>query len=170
LAPKDTRPSTDKPRGVDYPNGMNKWIWLTVRLAITALAATEGALNGDNWLPARPVTALWLLGWVAYGVIAVPVVVWAQRLNPRNKPVWHFPAWTRNPLTLRDPMQFFHMIGFVFLAAGLGVAGRALWSAEMLRIAHVVVPAVGVGIIAGSYVAARLFRQQLEGRAQESVP
>jgi hypothetical protein len=146
---------------------MNKWIWLIVRLAITALAAIEGALNGDNWLPARPITALAVIGWVAYGVIAVPVVVWAQRLNPRNKPVWHFPSWTRNPLTLRDPMQFFHLIGFVFLAAGLGVAGRALSIGEALRIAHVVVPGVGVGIIAGSYVAARLFRKQLEAPAQE---
>jgi hypothetical protein len=146
---------------------MNKWIWLIVRLAITALAAIEGALNGDNWLPARPITALAVIGWVAYGVIAVPVVVWAQRLNPRNKPVWHFPSWTRNPLTLRDPMQFFHLIGFVFLAAGLGVAGRALSIGEALSIAHVVVPGVGVGIIAGSYVAARLFRKQLEAPAQE---
>jgi hypothetical protein len=147
---------------------MSKWIWLIVRLAVTAVAATEGALNGDNWLPARPVSTLVLVGWMAYGVLAVPVVVWAQRLNPRNKPVWHFPSWTRNPLTLRDPMQFFHMIGFVFLAAGLGVAGRALSSGEPLRIAHAVVPAVGVGIIAGSYVAARLFRKQLESGLQES--
>jgi hypothetical protein len=146
---------------------MNKWIWVIVRLAITGLAATEGALNGDNWLPDRPVTALWLVGWVAYGVFAVPLVVWAQRLNPRNKPAWHFPSWTRNPVTLRDPMQFFHMIGFVFLAAGLGVLGHGLSIGEGLRIAYGVVPAVGVGIIAGSYLAARLFRRQLEPPMQE---
>ncbi len=149
---------------------MSKWIWLTVRLAITALAATEGALNGDNWLPAHAVTAPYLIGWTAYGLIAVPVVVWAQRLNPRNKPVWHFPSWMRNPLTLRDPMQFFHMIGFAFLAAGLGVAGRAVASGEALQIAHSVVPAIGVGIIAGSYLAAQVFRRHLEGAVQESTP
>jgi hypothetical protein len=145
---------------------MNKWMWVIVRLAITAVAATEGWLNGDNWLPDRPVTPLWLAGWVAYGMIAVPVVVWAQRLNPRNKPAWHFPSWMRNPITLRDPMQFFHMIGFVFLAAGLGVAGHGLWIGEGLRVAYGVVPAVGLGIIAGSYIAARVFRKQLESRLQ----
>jgi hypothetical protein len=64
-------------------------------------------------------------------------------------------------------MQFFHMIGFVFLAAGLGVAGHGLSIGEGLRIAYGVVPAVGVGIIAGSYLAARLFRKQLEPPMQE---
>ena len=68
---------------------MNKWV--IVRVVVTVLAAAQGALSGDNWLPARPVTALLLIGMLAYGVVAVPVVVWAQRLNPRNKPVWHFP-------------------------------------------------------------------------------
>lgn len=146
---------------------MNKWIALILRLVITAAAAAEGALNGDNWLPDHAVTPLWLVGWLGYGVIAVPIVVWAQRLNPRNKPAWHFPSWLRNPVTLRDPMQFFHMIGFVFLAAGLGVAGRAWSNGEVLRLAHAVVPAVGVGIIAGSYLAARLMRQYLETGVRE---
>jgi hypothetical protein len=138
---------------------MNKWV--IVRLVVVVLAATEGALSGDNWLPARPVTPLLLAGMLAYGVIAVPVVVWAQRLNPRNKPVWHFPSWRRNPLTLRDPMQFFHMVGFAFAAAGLGVAGRELWMGQALRLPHGVLPAFGVGMILGCYVSARLFRKSL---------
>ena len=48
--------------------------WVIVRLVVTALAVAQGALSGDNWLPARPVTPLLLLGMLAYGVIAVPVV------------------------------------------------------------------------------------------------
>jgi hypothetical protein len=144
---------------------MNKWV--IVRLVVTALAAAQGALSGDNWLPARPVTVMLLMGMLAYGVIAVPVVVWAQKLNPRNKPVWHFPSWRRNPLTLRDPMQFFHMVGFAFTAAGLGVAGRDLWNGQSLYLPHGVLPAFGIGMIIGCYVAARLFRRQLAASAQE---
>jgi len=146
---------------------MNKWV--IIRLVIAALAAAQGVLSGDNWLPAHPVSALLLVGMLVYGVIAVPVVVWAQRLNPRNKPVWHFPSWRRNPLTLRDPMQFFHMVGFVFLAAGLGVAGRDLWYRQPLLLPHGVLPAFGVGMIIGCYVAARLFRQQLEAGARQEA-
>jgi len=144
---------------------MNKWV--IVRLVVTTLAAAQGALSGDNWLPARPVTVMLLMGMLAYGVIAVPVVVWAQKLNPRNKPVWHFPSWRRNPLTLRDPMQFFHMVGFAFTAAGLGVAGRDLWNGQSLYLPHGVLPAFGIGMIIGCYVAARLFRRQLAASAQE---
>ena len=143
---------------------MNKWV--IVRLVVLAVAAAEGVMNG--WLPDRPVTPLLLAGMVAYGVIAVPIVVWAQRLNPRNKPVWHFPSWRRNPLTLRDPMQFFHMAGFVFIAFGLGVAGRDLRFGEPLRLPHAVLPAFGVGMIIGCYVAARLFRKHLDVGAPES--
>jgi hypothetical protein len=145
---------------------MNKWV--IVRVVVLVLAAAQGAMSGDNWLPARPVTALLLVGMLAYGVIAVPVVVWAQRLNPRNKPVWHFPSWRRNPMTLRDPMQFFHMAGFVFLAFGLGVVGLNLWRHQPLRLPHAELPAFGIGMVIGSYLAALLFRKQLESDVQES--
>jgi hypothetical protein len=147
---------------------MNKW--LIVRAVVVVLAAAQGWMSGDNWLPARPVTALLLAGMLAYGVIAVPVVVWAQRLNPRNKPVWHFPSWRRNPLTLRDPMQFFHMVGFVFAAAGLGVAAHDLSVGLPLRLPHAVLPAFGIGMVLGCYVSAWLFRKQLEAGAVEPMP
>ncbi len=114
----------------------NKWAinkWLIVRLLLTGLAAWQGVMSGDNWLPARPATPLLMAGMLAYGVIAVPVVVWAQRLNPRNRPVWHFPSWRRNPLTLRDPMQFFHMIGFLFLAAHHGYQRHAECDSDHYR-------------------------------------
>jgi hypothetical protein len=143
---------------------MNKWV--IVRLVVVAAAAAEGALNG--WVPDRPASLMLLIGMVAYGVIAVPVVVWAQRLNPRNKPVWHFPTWRRNPLTLRDPMQFFHMAGFVFIAFGAGVVGRDLWLGLAPRPPLAELPAFGIGIVIGSYVAARLFRGQLAADVQES--
>ncbi|MEJ0008985.1 MAG: hypothetical protein WDM77_22125 [Steroidobacteraceae bacterium] len=145
---------------------MNKWV--IVRGVVVLLAAIEGVLSGDNWLPARVVTGPLLLGMVAYGLVAVPVVVWAQRLNPRNTPVWNFPSWRRNPLTLRDPLQFFHMVGFVFTAAGLAVAGRALWVHETLRLPYAVLPAFGLGMILGTYVAARLFRKHLAAVGLES--
>ena len=50
---------------------MNKWV--IVRLVVTALAVAQGALSGDNWLPARPVTEMLLVGMVAYGVVAESV-------------------------------------------------------------------------------------------------
>lgn len=145
---------------------MNKWV--LVRLVAVVLVAAEGALSGDNWLPSRPVDVMWLSGMLAYGVIVVPLVVWAQRLNPRNKPNWHFPSWRRNPLSLRDPMQFFHMAGFLFLAAGLGVVGRDLYFQVPLRLPHGVLPAFGLGMIIGSYVSAQVFRKQLQTDTGES--
>ena len=66
-------------------------------------------------------------------------------------------------------MQFFHMVGFVFTAAGLGVAGHATYRVgEPLRLPHAVLPAFGVGMIIGCYVAARVFRKQLAVDVQEA--
>ena len=135
--------------------------WIILRLVLVGVAAWQGWMGGDSWLPERPVTALMLAGWTFYGLVAVPVVVWAQRLNPRNNPTWHFPSWRLNPLTLRDPLQFFHMVGFVFLAAGIGVGAHDLWLQLPLRPPHAVLPLIGAGMVAGTYTAARIFRDKL---------
>ena len=135
--------------------------WIILRLALVAIAAWQGWMGGDGWLPTRPITPLMLAGMVAYGLVAIPVVAWAQRLNPRNNPVWHFPSWGLNPLTLRDPLQFFHMIGFLFTAAGAGVAAHDWWLKLPLRLPHGVLPAFGLGMVAGTYLAAVIFRGKL---------
>ena len=139
--------------------------WIILRLVLLGLAGWQGWMGGDSWLPQRPVTGLMLTGWALYGLVAVPVVVWAQRLNPRNNPVWHFPSWGLNPLTLRDPLQFFHMVGCLFLAAGCGVGAHDLWLKLPLRPPHAVLPLIGAGMVLGTYLAARIFRDKLAPRS-----
>ena len=139
--------------------------WIILRLVLVGIAAWQGWTGGDGWLPSRPISALMLAGMLAYGMVAVPVVCWAQRLNPRNNPVWHLPSWGRNPLTLRDPLQFFHMVGCLFAAAGVGVVAHAWQLGLPLRLPHAVLPAFGLGMVAGSYVSALLFRDKLVPRS-----
>ena len=42
------------------------------------------------------------------------------------------------------------------------MVGRDLWMGQTVRYPHGVLPAFGLGMIAGSYVAAWLFRSRLE--------
>ena len=136
--------------------------WLLIRLVLVALAFAQGISSGDNWTSARPITPLMLAGMLLYGVGVIPLVAWVQRLNPRAaQPVWHFPSWRRNPLTLRDPLQFFLMVGTLFTAAGAGVIVADQRIGGVLRPAQLVMPAFGVGILGGVYLAAWLFRGKL---------
>ena len=145
---------------------MNKWV--IVRLVVVAIAAAEGVINADKWLPGTPMTPLKVIGWCLYGVAVVPIVIWAQRLNPRNTAPFYPPSWRRNPLTLRDPMQFFHMVGFVFAAAGLGMVGHDLYVHLPLRLEHAIWPGIGIGMIVGSYLAGRLFPLRSVPAVQEA--
>jgi hypothetical protein len=136
--------------------------WIVLRAALIALVAWQGWVAGDNWLPSGEISPLMLIGMGLYGIVVIPVVLWAQRLNPRNNPVWHFPSWGLNPLTLRDPLQFFHMVGFLFTAVGAGAAFRDWQQHLPLHLTHGVMPAFGLGMVAGSYIAALIFRDKLE--------
>jgi hypothetical protein len=141
--------------------------WLIIRLVLTALAFAQGFYSGDNWSSDRPITPLMLAGMALYGLLIIPAVAWVQRLNPRVKPVWHFPSWRRNPLTLRDPLQFFLMVGVLFTAAGAGVIVADLRAGLVLRTAQMVMPAFGVGILGGVYLAAWIFRGKLTPEGAE---
>jgi len=135
--------------------------WLLIRLVLAGLAFAQGISSGDNWTSDRPITPLMLAGMALYGVLVIPLVAAVQRLNPRAKPVWHFPSWRRNPLTLRDPLQFFLMVGTLFTAAGAGVIVADQRVHIMLRPAQLVMPAFGLGILGGVYLAAWIFRSKL---------
>jgi len=136
-----------------------------MRLVLTGLAFAEGISRGDSWSSQNATTPLWVAGAVVYGVLVIPLVAWVQRLSPRARPVWHFPSWRRNPLTLRDPLQFFLMVGTLFTAAGAGVIVADLRVGIVLRPAQLLMPAFGLGLLGGVYLAAWIFRGKLVPQA-----
>jgi hypothetical protein len=135
--------------------------WTVLRIVVVALGGVQGARDPAGWMPAQGVSIGLLLGLLAYGLLAVPVVATLQRFNRRSASVWRYPSWSINPLTMREPLQFFHAAGFVFLGIGAGIALRELADQRALSLASAPTIAIGLGLLAGVYASTVIYRAKM---------
>ncbi len=138
--------------------------WTVLRLLVVALAGAQGARDPAGWTPAQGVGAGLLFGLLGYGLVAVPVVASLQRFNRRASGSWRYPSWSINPLTMREPLQFFHAAGFVFLGIGAGIALGELIRRQPLTLASAPTLAIGLGLLGGVYASTLLFRSKMQPR------
>jgi hypothetical protein len=136
--------------------------WTALRLVVVVLAGVQGARDPLGWIPASGVSLGLVLGLFVYGVVAVPIVTALQRANRRSASVWRYPRWSINPLTMREPLQFFHAAGFVFLGLAAGIAAGEFAERHDLTVACLPTLAVGVGLLGGVYASTWLFRSRME--------
>lgn len=157
---KRSEPPSGVARGSSTSRG-----WTALRLAFVLLALVQGARNPGAWIPARGVTLGLLIALAAYGLLAVPLAVGLQRLNPRAPAAWRYPSWSMNPLTMREPLQFFHAAGFVFIGIGAGIALRQLHDLHAIALTCLPMIAVGAGLLGGVYASTVLYRQKMQPRS-----
>ena len=136
--------------------------WTVLRLLVVVLAGVQGARDPAGWMPAQGVGAGLLLGLVGYGLAAVPIVASLQRFNRRALGPWRYPSWSINPLTMREPLQFFHAAGFVFLGIGAGIALGELIGRHPLTLACAPTIAIGLGLLGGVYASTLVFRSKMQ--------
>lgn len=89
------------------------WTW--VRAALVAMNAVSGlvaphetAVPPMSWTAVLVVTAFALFGTI--------IMIAGHPLLPDQAP----PSWRANPFSLRQPVQFFHMGAWMFMAYGVG--------------------------------------------------
>jgi hypothetical protein len=63
---------------------------------------------------------------------------------------------------MREPLQLFHLGGFVFLAAGVGALLRASLTSRVLTVEPIIFTFGGFGILAGVWCCTRVFRRKME--------
>jgi hypothetical protein len=94
--------------------------WAKVRLVLIA-----GSLVGAFFMPPEP-TAVPPIHWdfLPLALVSFPFmllfVIWVQYINPYSASVWRHPDWNVNPFNFSEPLQFFHMGAFIFIAQGVG--------------------------------------------------
>ena len=142
--------------------------WLIVRLALVALSVLQGALSSQVSAPPEGVSLSLLAVIVGFGIVGMLFVVGIQRINPRSASTWRYPSWSINPFLLREPLQFFHLGGFFFIAAGVGSAVRMLALGQTPQLSALFLPAFGVGILGGVYACTVVYRGKM-ARAQPTV-
>jgi hypothetical protein len=135
-------------------------VWLLIRAVVILL----GALGASAFLPGPQspfvggqVTLL--LVFFGFGVIAMILVIGLQAINPRSAPVWTEPDWHVSPFSLTQPLQFFHMMGFHFIAVGAGAAVLTLIR-HLAGVEPLLPVALGTGVLLGVRCCIVLYRRK----------
>ena len=96
----------------------------------------------------------------SFSIVALIFVVGIQFVNPRSAAQWRYPSWKLNPFRTKEPLQFFHLAGFLFVAAGLGAIGNALVEGSRIYDGALFV-VLGLGTVAGVYICTVLYGRKM---------
>ena len=94
--------------------------------------------------------------------VALTIVLAIQALNPFSKVTWHRPSWSANPFTFGDPIQLFHLTGFICLAQGIVTTVRGLLSPEGLFVEAAVPAIIGFSVLIGVKIMPVIFKLKFE--------
>ena len=143
------------------PGGGRGWVW--VRVALVA----AGGLSGLTFTSAETAASS-NLGWSACPVLllACPImilfVVGLQAANPLSAPVWRRPSWSLNPFQPREPLQFFHLGAFHFMAGGVVGLVAAIFRGPAVVPLAVSLISVGCGVWLGVRLCMVVFRRKMQ--------
>jgi len=136
-------------------------LWVYVRLVLVLAVAVSACLA-----PLEP-RATPPIGWgtlvfvfVFFLVGLVPILA-LQRFNRWSAPTWHRPSWKLNPLSFREPLQFFHLCAWVFLAQGAVTLFRLLISSASFYVEALVPLVMGVSTMLGIRLSMFMFRSKM---------
>ena len=135
-----------------------KWLW--IRLAVVGVGALSGpsSLWGMSESDIDWGTCLIVFSFCTLGMV---FVIGIQAANPLSAPRWRKPRWTINPFLFKEPLQFFHLAAFHFLAAGLSACAAIPfigWKAAPYAVFFL---AMGGGAWAGVSLSMVLFRKKM---------
>jgi hypothetical protein len=138
---------------------MRKWIYIRVVIVVlsfvTVLFSSPKSVNAP------------LLDWEALlaSIFIIPIgllfVIGIQRINPHSAPVWRYPSWSINPFTMKEPLQFFHFVGFVFLAGGVSHLVLVVASHTQLASDDLLGITIGASLLFGVKLSTVVFRGKM---------
>lgn len=143
--------------------------WTLIRIGIVGFAGISSALTPND------ASAVAALGWeiVAVAFLFFPVVVTVGLciLLPfrKAKLKWEKPGWNQNPFSLTHPEQFFHLVGYVMLASGIGLLVAELWSPDGGLVYALAVAGFGAGLLAGLGILGFIAGRQAKPEVHEQI-
>lgn len=136
-------------------------MWRTIRILLIASAFLQGVLV-DGIAPPPEDSPIPILGVIfLFGIVGMLFVIGIQAINPASATTWRVPSWDINPFLIKEPLQFFHLGAFYFLAIGVGVLIRHVF------VSHTVAPnsffllSLASGLLVGVWLCTRVFRRKM---------
>ena len=137
--------------------------WLYIRLLFIAVGVVPQFFVTPNAAPEIP-SLTWQFLPVAFlfGMVGLQFIIGLQAFNPMSAKVWLRPAWKHNPFNLKQPLQFFHFLGWFMLAGSLpdllsAIEGEG--NVESMLIAAMQT-SFGLGMLLGVRVSALIYRRK----------
>ena len=137
-------------------------VWSLVRIGLVLFVAMSSL-----FLPLEP-QAKPPISWRDLAVIFVPcplgllLVFTVQAKNPHSANVWRRPSWKLNPFNFRNPLQFFHLGAYVGITQGVFTLVRVAYSSTPFYAEALLALVMGLGVMAGVYIAMVVFRSKVE--------
>ena len=162
-----TRPLdlTDKPvrSAPTTLNGkrMNKNKWFFVRFGLIVASAITYAIQGSVSAHAEPpIDMSALIIGLFFGIIGLQCILAIQFMNKKSAEIWEHPSWSENPFQIKQPIQFFHLGAWLFIASSI-VSVIQTWLKSPKFILDALMPLViGVGLLIGVHLSRLLFRRK----------
>ena len=110
---------------------------------------------------AAEVSAVILAVVSLFGIVGLLFVIGIQASNPLSAKSWRYPSWSANPFSLSEPLQFFHLAGYFFLAMVLGRVAQLVVTGESVGFELLFPVAFGSGCIVGVHVCTMVFRKKM---------
>jgi hypothetical protein len=98
--------------------------WLAVRVLFVFAAFLQGLFMEQVAPPPSDVPVPVLLVIFLFGIYGMLFGIGIRAANSLSSKIWRFPSWQSNPFLIKEPLQFFHFVGYYFLAIGVGVVLR----------------------------------------------
>jgi hypothetical protein len=138
---------------------MNKWTYLRMALILFVGISSLFVPLGPQAAPPIEWGALLIIFVGSF--VGIVLVLGFQVLNPRSVKTWHRPSWSLNPFSFREPLQFFHVGGYVCLAQGLVTIVRIAVSSVPFYVEALVPLVMAVAIFIGLQLVMVLFASKI---------
>lgn len=139
---------------------MNIWLYVRIGLILISVIAAFFAPLEPQAVP--PIGWGALLAIFIFCPIGIVIVLGMQVANPMSAKVWRRPSWSLNPFNIREPLLFFHLGAYMFLADGMVMLMRTATSAEPFYVESLIPLVMAMGVFLGLQAVMLLFSSKME--------
>jgi hypothetical protein len=140
-------------------NKHTKWFWVRIGLLIYGFIMglfypSQAAVNdsGVDWMASLMVIII-----MPFGML---FVIGIQAFNPISATEWRKPSWEINPFLLKEPLQFFHLCAFFFIASGLSACLSVTFRSVEGAPLAVLILSCGVAAWLGVQMSVQVFKKK----------
>lgn len=137
-------------------------IWLNVRIGLILISVFAAFFAPLEPQAVPPIGWEALLAIFIFCPIGIVIVLGMQVANPMSAKVWRRPSWSLNPFNFREPLLFFHLGAYMFLADGIVMLMRTAIAAEPFNAESLILLVMAIGVFLGLHVAMLLFSSKME--------